>query len=223
LPGANKQWFTATEWAAVHDSDFAAAVIPVDAPLVTFGDIVRGTWPTEFSSANGTIFSWVMNNYWGTNFLPWQGGDFQFRYVVTSSRTFDPETLTRFGRQELTPLEPSAVAGVIFQEHAPPGTASFLSIDNPSLAAVTWKTAEDGDGTILRLQNISSKSGTATIHSDLFQFAAAWSCTLLEENQTSLAIGSRGIEISFEPYEIVTIRLRAVAKKQGGAARLAAR
>jgi alpha-mannosidase len=222
LPGANKEWFAATDWAAVHDADFAAAVIPIDAPLVTFGDIVRGKWPTEFSASNGTIFSWVMNNYWGTNFVPWQGGDFKFRYVLTSGRTFDPDALTRFGREEMTPLEVSPIAGLIFQEHAPASAASLLSISNPALGEVTWKIAEDGNGTILRLQNLTSKGGRAEIHSDFFRFTAAWSCNLLEENDSSLPIKGGGVEIAFKPYEIVTIRLKTLPTKQGDAVRLAA-
>lgn len=208
LPGANKAWFTPTDWAAVHDSDFSAAVVPLDAPLVTFGDIVRGKWPTDFSPANGTIFSWVMNNYWETNFVPWQGGDFQFRYVVTSSRSFDPAQLTRFGREERTPLESSPVAGLIFQAHPPKSAASFLSINNPSLAEVTWKIAEDGDGTILRLQNISARSGVARIHSDFFPFTAASLCNLLEENESSLPLHEGGFDVTFKPYEVITLRLR---------------
>jgi len=222
LPGANREWFTATDWAAVHDSDFAAAVIPLDAPLVTFGDIVRGQWPTDFSPANGAIFSWVMNNYWGTNFVPWQGGNFEFRYVITSQRAFDPDSLTRFGREELTALEVSPIPGLIFQAHAPKSSASFLSIDNPSLAAVTWKIAEDGDGTILRLQNISSHSGSAKIGSDIFHVSAAWQCTLLEECASTIPVQDGGFAVSFGPYEILSIRLKTDPATHGGAARLAA-
>ena len=222
LPGANKEWFTATDWAAVHDADFSAAVIPLDAPLVTFGDIVRGKWPTEFAPTNGTIFSWVMNNYWGTNFVPWQGGDFVFRYVVTSRRTFEPDSLTRFGREELAPLEASPIAGTIFQAHAPKSAASFLSIDNPSLAEVTWKMAEDGAGTILRLQNISSRAGTAGIHSDVFHFSGARKCNLLEDCGAAIPLKDGGFAVSFKPYEILSIRLNTEPSKPGGAALLAA-
>jgi hypothetical protein len=223
LPGANKEWFTATDWAAVHDSDFSAAVIPLDVPLVTFGDIVRGKWPTEFATANGSIFSWVMNNYWGTNFVPWQGGNFEVRYVITSQRSFDPDWLSRFGREEMTPLEVSPIAGTLVPAHAPKSAASFLSIDNPSLVGVTWKIAEDGNGTILRLQNISSRTGTAQIRSEVFRVSAASKCNLLEECTPSIPIKQGGFAVSFGPYEVLSIRLNTESTKQGGAAPLAAR
>jgi alpha-mannosidase len=216
LPGANKEWFTATDWAAVRDREFTAAVIPVDAPLVTFGDVVRGKWPTEFAPASGTIFSWVMNNYWGTNFVPWQGGDFEFRYVVTSSRALDPPAFARIGREAMTPLEVSPIAGTIFQSKAPRSALSLLSIDNPSLVSVTWKIAEDGEGTILRLQNLSAEGGGAKIKSEILRFTAAWKCSLLEDNHESIPVHEGAFELSFGPYEIITIRLQTNSRNPVG-------
>jgi hypothetical protein len=73
--------------------------------LVALGDIVRGTWPLEFGDRSGTIFSYVMNNYWDTNYVAGQGGDFSFRYVITSASGIVAPTLTRMGWEALTPLE----------------------------------------------------------------------------------------------------------------------
>ena len=56
LPGGSHEWYAVQHWAAVHDAGFMAAVIPHDAPLVTFGDIVRGNWPTEFRPSVGDNF-----------------------------------------------------------------------------------------------------------------------------------------------------------------------
>ena len=38
----------------------------------------------QFGQRPGTIFSYVMNNYWDTNYRGGQGGHFRFRYVITS-------------------------------------------------------------------------------------------------------------------------------------------
>src|SRR4029077_10651790 len=68
LPGGSREWYLPTTWSAVSNRDVTAAVVAIDAPLVNFGDIVRATWPADFSPKSSTIFSWLMNNYWGTNF-----------------------------------------------------------------------------------------------------------------------------------------------------------
>ena len=62
-----------------REEGVTAAIIPVDAPLVTLGDIARGTWPQQFGQRNGTIFSYVMNNYYFTNWPAGQGPDFWFQ------------------------------------------------------------------------------------------------------------------------------------------------
>ena len=105
LPGAGKEWFSVQHWVAAEQGGVTAALVPVDAPLVALGDIVRGTWPVEFGQRPGTIFSYVMNNYWDTNYAAGQGGDFTFRYVLTSGNNLPPAYLSRLGREEMSPLE----------------------------------------------------------------------------------------------------------------------
>ena len=43
-------------WARVSGGGLSAAVIPVDGPLATFGDINRGRWPQKFEPPSGNDF-----------------------------------------------------------------------------------------------------------------------------------------------------------------------
>ena len=167
LKGANVGWFSVHKWMAVHTKDFSVGIVPMDAPLATFGDINRGTWPTDFHPASSTLFSYIVNNYWLTNTPVRQGGHFQFRYTMTSSLTFSPESLTRLG---VSSMEPALLDHVVSQdkvdnpsEPLPAESASFLTIDNPAVMLVTWKMAEDGKGTVLRLQEIAGHRQDATV------------------------------------------------------------
>jgi hypothetical protein len=212
LAGGSREWYVAHEWAAVSGREFTAAVTPMDAPLVNFGDIMRGKWPTEFTPASSTIFSWVMNNYWGTNFQAWQGGDFTFRYAITSSDALDPVALTRFGQNALTPLESAGVAGSFDKTQLPVEGGSFLKIDNPSVLLTTWKLAEDGDGSILRLQETSGHEASVTVSSPFLTFANAWVNSLLEEKRFELSVRDGAISTRLEPFEVQTIRVHVVSK-----------
>ena len=84
-PGAGHEWFSAQHWVSVQQNGLSATVMPLDASLVTLGDIDRGQWPESFGQRKGTIFSYVMNNYWDTNYRAGQGGHFSFHYVITSA------------------------------------------------------------------------------------------------------------------------------------------
>jgi alpha-mannosidase len=216
LPGGSHEWYAVQHWAAVHDDEFMAAVIPHDTPLVSFGDIVRGNWPTEFRPRSATIFSWVMTNYWGTNFAPQQGGEFTFRYSLVSGRALDPGDLTRLGNAAMSPLEadqigpaivPSKVADNL-QGKLSNDEASLLEVNNSSVAVATWKLAEDGNGSILRLQETSGKPQSVGIRSSYLKMDQVWRCSLLEDNLKELKVDSHDFQIEVKPFEIVTLRLR---------------
>jgi hypothetical protein len=81
--GASLEWFIIQKWMAALDSHLAVGIVPVDASLASFGDINREEWPGEFAPKTSTMFSYVMNNYWDTNYRAGQGGAFTFRYVLT--------------------------------------------------------------------------------------------------------------------------------------------
>ena len=105
LPGANKEWFSAQHWVAVTDSGHSVGLALNEAPLFTIGDIVRGRWPKTMEIRNGTVFSYIMNNYDGDDEKPFQGGVFTFHYALTSTTQFDSTGLAQFGREEASPLE----------------------------------------------------------------------------------------------------------------------
>ena len=99
-PGAGHEWFSVQHWVSAQQDGLSATVMPLDAALVTLGDINRGQWPTQFGTRTGTIFSYVMNNYWDTNYRAGQGGHFRFRYVITSASATDDAQLSRLGWEE---------------------------------------------------------------------------------------------------------------------------
>ena len=167
LKGASLEWFSVQKWMAVHDSNLTLGIVPVDASLASFGDINRGEWPSEFHPKTSTLFSYAMNNYWHTNYRAGQGGTFTFRYVITSAARLDPAELTRMGWES---MEAPAVDVVASQDKAgnpgeplPAEGTSFLEISSPNVALVTWKLAEDGKGTILRLQETAGQASEVTV------------------------------------------------------------
>jgi hypothetical protein len=211
LPGAGREWFSVQHWVAVHQPDLAAAIVPVDAPLITLGDVVRGAWPTEFGLRKATVFSYIMNNYWDTNYVAGQGGDFTFRYVFTSGREFQPGSLSRLGWEEMAPLEADLVTYLDKAVDAPRplngAEASFLQVDSPHVVLVTWKRAEDEHGTILRLVEVAGQTGTVKITAPLLPVKLAWLCNALEENQQPLAVSGHTVSFPVHPFQIVTVRV----------------
>jgi hypothetical protein len=211
-PGAGLEWFSVQHWVSVEQDGISATVMPLDASLVTLGDINRGAWPTQFGQRRGTIFSYVMNNYWDTNYRGGQGGHFRFRYVITSDSSINSAQLSRMGWEETTPLEKDIVTSQDKALNVPRPLNGkqdgFLNIDDPDLLLEAWKPSEDGNGTILRFLDLRGETRTVTVQTSLLKLNQAWQTDAVERNQKPLSLqGTQGFQFTIHPYEIVTVRI----------------
>ena len=86
LPGACRNYFADRKWIEVRDSTGAPiTLLTPDVPMLQLGEIdtdaiVTG-WKTHTASS-ATVFSYAMNNYWGTNYRAGQEGDVVLRYAI---------------------------------------------------------------------------------------------------------------------------------------------
>lgn len=220
LPGAGKEWFSVQNWLAADQDGVSMALVPIDASLVCLGDIFRATWPREFGQRSGTIFSFVMNNYWNTNYAAGQGGDFTFRYVLTSGQHMSTADLSRLGWEEATPAEVDWITEEDKEVYSPrplaPKEESFVQVDRPDVLLVTWKMAEDGDGTVMRFLETGGKASTVAVQVPYLDVKSASRSDALERKQASLPATEHGFSFPIKPFEIVTVRLDGTGNVQLG-------
>jgi hypothetical protein len=209
IPGAGLEWFSSQNWSSVGDEGLTVAIVNRDSFLWTFGDIVRGTWPKEFRPRSSALFSYVMNNYWNTNYVAAQGGEFTFRYVLTSARTLDQTALARMGWEETTPLERTLVKSqdqtYPAKKSLPAAQSSFLNVDNPSVLLSAWKQSEDGVGTVMRFIELGGKSGGVAVGGPLLDNSAAVACNAVEECDRPVPGGAGGLRFEIMPSRIFTL------------------
>ncbi len=231
--GAGHEWFSVQHWVSVQQDGMSGTVMPLDAPLVTLGDINRGEWPEDFGKRSGTIFSYVMNNYWDTNYRAGQGGHFSFHYVVTSASSTDAADLSRLGWEEITPLEADIVTtqdkavslsaqnqsdSTVRPATMPADATStrsldgkqdnFLDVEDPDVVLETWKPAEDGNGTILRLLDFGGTERTVTVRTPSLHLGQVSQTDAVERGKTAVSMdGDNQFHFTIHPHEIVTIRV----------------
>ncbi|HZT31546.1 MAG TPA: glycosyl hydrolase-related protein [Bryobacteraceae bacterium] len=212
LPGACRDWFTTQNLVVARDSSAAIAWATPDAPLITLTDINRGAWLKQLPIRNGWIFSYVMNNYWFTNYRAAQGGEMTFRYSLTSARTLAEPELARFSVETRSPLigyeyyDTGNVHLVPGPRRMPAASGAFFTLDSDHAEVSAFKEAEDGNGYILRLRETSGQAGTARFTSPVFPLAGAWLANGVEENQAPLAAGA-AVEIPLKARAYTTVRL----------------
>lgn len=98
VPGTATDWHSLQRYFAVADENWTTVVASPEVPLVQVNGINTGKWQREMPPFNGLVVSWVMNNYWFTNFPAAQGGQVRFRYSLWGyPGPFDAEAAGSFG------------------------------------------------------------------------------------------------------------------------------
>jgi hypothetical protein len=142
LPGSNRNFFPVQRWVDLANASVGVTVATPDAPLVEFGGIavdakVTG-WLEKTGGPRNRLFSYVMNNYWETNYRAWQDGPTTFRYALLPHGPFDYAQAQRFGLEIGQPLS-------VFPA-GPDSTPSesLFSLNAPGVTATCVKPAECG-------------------------------------------------------------------------------
>jgi alpha-mannosidase len=215
LDGGCMAWYSTQDFVAAADDTCAVVWTSVDSPLITIGDINRevlqGPWYTAGTKwpvpiTDGRLFAYVFNNYWFTNYKASQGGRLQFRFSLTSMKSYDQVAASKFGASVRSPL----LAKIVTGGSGTPGTggSSFLSVEPSNLLIQSVKKAESGDGLVIRLREVSGKQTTAVVTIPSFKSSEAWSCNLMEDPQKKLRITNGRIQISVPANGLTTILVR---------------
>src|SRR5205085_3314178 len=140
------------------------------------------------------------------------GGEFTFRYVLTSAQALDQAALSRMGWSETTPLERTLVKAqdqtFPVRRTLPPAQMSFLQVDNPSVLLSTWKQAEEGEGSVLRFIEMNGRPESVSVSSLLFKTARAQVCNAMEECSQALSNNTNGLNLSLRPRQIFTLKVK---------------
>jgi alpha-mannosidase len=207
LPGACLDWFTVQHFVEVAGQDVAIAWATLDAPLVCFQDVNRGKWQTKLPMTNGHLYAYVMNNYWPLNYAAGQGGDYTFRFAITSRPKGDNVASAQFGWGMSNALLGVAVMPNL-RGPLPQGPTSLVSIAEPNVVVVGAKLADEGSALVVRLWELSGQPTTAHLRLDgRIPAVKATACNLVEERQQPLEIRDGEVAVPIRGQGLATIRV----------------
>lgn len=165
IASACKNWFTVGRWADVSNPDYGVTWVTLDAPLVQIGGLTANLLESQTNpnvwrkEVEGTqkLYSWAMNNHWGTNYRAYQDGPTVFRFILRPHRRLDPAEATRFATGFSQPLLTRLATG-----QAPPATP-LLRVEPAGVITVALKPSDDGKALIVRLFGASGKAESAKL------------------------------------------------------------
>lgn len=203
-PQANRNWIAMQRWLDISNEKNGVTWCSLDAPLFEYGNMTanldtkwgnEGNWIDKLEPSS-TIYSWVMNNHWITNFPLTQDGPVTFRYRILPHGQFDVAAANRFGMEQAQPL-------VHVTANVNPKTKPLVAIDNNQVYVSIMKSLGDGKETLLRLRSLSAKQETVKLTFPAGTPKSVRTCTMSEEPGEPVAD-----TVTLLPYGMATFRIR---------------
>ncbi|MFH5181726.1 glycosyl hydrolase-related protein [Paenibacillus sp. TAB 01] len=192
------------------------AVIPLDSPLFFLGK--NGMWDFEpdYKPVRPEINFNLFNNWWGTNFPQWIGGELRYRYrLVPHEGDWVQGEVWKTALETMTPPIgiPSAAGEPAAEAAAGEAAVELLVQELSGMAVSCFKPAEDGQGFILRLRECLGQSRELKLMLDS-RVREVRSTDLLERDIETVHLqpareGEAGgaISLSTRPFELQTLRI----------------
>ncbi len=169
ITGACRDFFCARDSVDISNGEYGLTWTSLDAPLVEIGTVTdetprrgeRRVWLQELAPST-RLFSYVMNNYWHTNYKADQEGPVTLHYVLAPHRGSDTATAKRLGLEAANPLVPVAA------DPALPLPCFPLTVRSEGFVATRLLPSYDGKAWVLRLFNASSGSEKLLLSGEAF-------------------------------------------------------
>lgn len=104
IPGSSVAWNTVQNFVSVRDNNSQVLVSTDAIPLFALGELFNNPYRNPRTYEKTHVFSWVMNNYWTTNFRASQEGELRWNYVMTSLSGNSNIDANTFGWENRIPM-----------------------------------------------------------------------------------------------------------------------
>jgi alpha-mannosidase len=207
LPGAGRQSFVTQGGVRIQGANQSIGWVSVDAPLLTLGDINKGLWPESTTIRNGSIFSYVMNNYWTMDTPAKQGGNFVFRYVLTSGTDMSLSGMGDLTEEARTPLYAIRHSHKNWEQPLSAEGANFLGVSD-GVHILTIRPTADNRNYLIRVQNTTDQPLAAHLNFPLVQLENAYLSSVLGDKVESVQWTGHGVDLSMKKNDVKTIVVR---------------
>lgn len=204
VKAACRDWYCAQHFVTVSDDSAAVVWSPAGTPLLTLQDIFRGQWYDRLPIENGHVFAYAFNSYWFTNYKASQQGPMTFRFAITSAAKVTDAEAKRFGESVQSPM----IAIPLSVSPAPePASKSYVTIDSENVVLQAMAPARFADGTMIRLREMSGKTGTVKLTTNGVGFRTAYLCNLAEDKIEKLPVTGGSFEVPCRALGLTTVVL----------------
>ena len=202
LAGACKNWFSVERWVDISNDKLGVTWSTIEAPLLEVGGLTANLPrsqpnPKAYLSkieASPTIYSWVMNNHWHTNYRVDQEGKTVFRYAIRPHLLYDQVAAAHFGVESTEPLVAAPAAG-------PAPSGALVEISSGPIMITSLTPSADHKAMLLRLYNTGDRAAQAPL-----KWNAVTPKSISVSDLSGLPGGRATGTLEMAPYEVLTLR-----------------
>ncbi len=205
LPGSSSDWNVAQNFVSVRGKDGQIVVVSNEIPLWQFSGFNTGKFERYPKPGKTWLYSWVMNNYWFTNFRAFQEGAFRWSYSVTSSADTTNTYATHYALGERNPYLSRTI---------PSGTEKTMVINeirtldisgSPNVITVNSRPIFDNKGSIL-IHFRETEGSTAEIRLKSLVSGRPVS-KIYEVTSLGQKTGNEITSVEFKPFEVKFVKV----------------
>lgn len=158
LAGSCKNFFSVQGCVDISNAESGITWVTPDAPLVELGSITAESPWLKTIKPSPRVYSYVMNNYWHTNYKADQSGPVEFHYYIIPHGGYKPAAAARSVIECREPL-----LAALASPSKPPASSLFR-IEPPEILALSVKPLEGSHSWILYLYNPTDNTINATVN-----------------------------------------------------------
>ncbi len=203
LYAANKNWFAIQRWADVSNASHGVTLSPVQAPLIEWGEIAGNIldgarqyslWKKDLAPSS-TLYSFVLNNHWDTNFPLEQGGIINESYALQFHHGYDAVVATRFGLETHRPLLVVQAAKNIIEK-------PIVRIGHPAIVLSLLKATGGNRELLLRLRSVADSAASPQL-----SWPSAKPKKIVVCNAAETPMGEIDNNFQVAPFGMATLKL----------------
>jgi alpha-mannosidase len=204
LPGSASDWNAAQNFVSVRGKKGQIVIVSNETPLWQFSDFNMNKYERFPKKGKTWLYSWVMNNYWFTNFRAYQEGAFSWSYQLTSTADTTNTFATKYGWSERNPF-PSRTFAAGANELKTFSMETFKITGPPNVMLMNSRPSYKNNGTILlRFREVEGLPAEVKLSSAVPEKSIK---KMVEVNAVGNQIGQPLITVQMKPYEVKFIEL----------------
>lgn len=165
LPRSSAAWNTVQSFAAARNSEIQTVISTDEIPLFMMGEMLNDPYRVEHVHSGQQMYSWIMNNYWTTNFRASQEGELKWEYAITSSSDTTNSFAAEFGSENRCPVYARVCPPSIKNATSDaPREKSFLEVGAKNLLVTSCEPSRFGNrSVILNVREVDGADGELVI------------------------------------------------------------